>query len=87
MLDTTGAEFLCPSLRMLVSMPIPVIMDVDTGIDDALALLFAAAHPDIEVLGVTCVAGNAGLEQVVENTLRVLHLADASDVPVAGGAP
>lgn len=72
---------------MLVSMPIPVIMDVDTGIDDALALLFAAAHPGIEVLGVTCVAGNAGLEQVVENTLRVLHLADASDVPVAGGAP
>ncbi len=71
---------------MLFCMPIPVIMDVDTGIDDALALLFAVAHPQIDVIGVTCVAGNAGLEQVVDNTLRVLDLAGAADVPVAGGA-
>ncbi|UNK71961.1 nucleoside hydrolase [Microbacterium sp. H1-D42] len=67
-------------------MPTPVIMDVDTGIDDALALLFAVAHPEIDVLGVTCVAGNAGLEQVVDNTLRILDLAGAADVPVAAGA-
>ena len=67
-------------------MPTPVIMDVDTGIDDALALLFAVAHPEIDVLGVTCVAGNAGLEQVVDNTLRILDLAGAGDVPVAAGA-
>lgn len=67
-------------------MAVPVILDVDTGIDDALALLFAAAHPDIDVLGVTCVAGNTGLDQVVDNTLRVLDLADAADVPVAAGA-
>lgn len=67
-------------------MPTPVIMDVDTGIDDALALLFAVAHPEIDLLGVTCVAGNAGLEQVVDNTLRILHLAGATDVCVAAGA-
>ncbi|WP_241263902.1 nucleoside hydrolase [Microbacterium esteraromaticum] len=67
-------------------MPTPVILDVDTGVDDALALLFAVAHPEIEVLGVTCVAGNAGLDDVVANTLRILDLAGAADVPVAAGA-
>jgi len=65
---------------------IPVILDVDTGVDDALALLFAIAHPEIEVLGVSCVAGNASLERVVENTLRILDVAGAPDIPVAAGA-
>lgn len=67
-------------------MPTPVILDVDTGVDDALALLFAVAHPELELLGVSCVAGNASLERVIENTLRVLALAGATDVPVAAGA-
>lgn len=67
-------------------MPIPVILDVDTGVDDALALLFAAAHPQLDLLGVTCVAGNASLSQVVDNTLRVLDVAGAAHVPVAAGA-
>lgn len=67
-------------------MPIPVILDVDTGVDDALALLFAVAHPEIDVLAVSCVAGNASLEQVVDNTLRILDVAGAGDVPVAAGA-
>jgi pyrimidine-specific ribonucleoside hydrolase len=67
-------------------MPIPVILDVDTGVDDALALLFAAAHPELELIGVSCVAGNASLERVLDNTLRVLALARATDVPVAAGA-
>lgn len=65
---------------------IPVILDVDTGVDDALAILFAVAHPDIEVLGISCVAGNASLERVVENTLRILDVAGAPDIPVAAGA-
>lgn len=63
-----------------------MILDVDTGVDDALALLFAVRHPDIDVLGVTCVAGNAPLAQVVDNTLRVLDAAEAPEVPVAAGA-
>lgn len=67
-------------------MPAPVILDVDTGVDDALALLFAAAHPGLDLIGVSCVAGNASLERVVDNTLRVLALAGATDVPVAAGA-
>jgi len=65
---------------------IPVILDVDTGVDDALAILFAVAHPEIEVLGISCVAGNASLERVVDNTLRILDVAGAGDIPVAAGA-
>ena len=66
--------------------PIPVILDVDTGIDDAFALLLAARHPSIDLLGVTCVAGNAPIEHVVRNTLTVLETAGRSDVPVIAGA-
>ena len=65
---------------------LPVILDVDTGVDDALAILFAVAHPDINVLGISCVAGNASLERVVDNTLRILDVAGAGDIPVAAGA-
>ena len=65
---------------------IPVILDVDTGIDDALAILTAVSHPGIDVLGISCVTGNASLERVVENTLRVLDVAGAPDIPVAAGA-
>lgn len=67
-------------------MSVPVILDVDTGVDDALAILFAVRHPGIDVLGITCVAGNASLAQVVDNTLRVLDAAGAPDLPVAAGA-
>jgi pyrimidine-specific ribonucleoside hydrolase len=63
-----------------------ILLDVDTGIDDAMAILFAVAHPDVEVLGIGCVAGNAPLPQVVANTLRVLDAADAPPIPVAAGA-
>jgi pyrimidine-specific ribonucleoside hydrolase len=66
--------------------PVPVILDVDTGIDDALALLLAAKSPALDLLAVSCVAGNAAVDQVVRNTLKVLDAADASDVPVARGA-
>ena len=65
---------------------IPVILDVDTGVDDAMAILFALAHPRINILGISCVAGNASLERVVENTLRILDVADAPHIPVAAGA-
>ena len=65
---------------------IPVILDVDTGVDDACALLFAARHPDLDLRAVTCVAGNADVDQVVRNTLTVLDVAGAFEVPVARGA-
>ena len=65
--------------------PTPVILDVDTGVDDALALMLAAAHPGLDLRAVTCVGGNVPLGQVVENTLGILKLAGADSVPVASG--
>ncbi|ELP71329.1 inosine-uridine preferring nucleoside hydrolase [Streptomyces turgidiscabies Car8] len=67
-------------------LPVPVIIDCDTGVDDALALLFAVRHPGIDLRAVTCVAGNTDVDQVVRNTLTVLDQAGAPDVPVARGA-
>lgn len=64
----------------------PVVLDVDTGVDDACALLLAALHPGLDLRAVTCVGGNAPLAQVVSNTLAVLHTAGRDDVPVAAGA-
>jgi pyrimidine-specific ribonucleoside hydrolase len=66
--------------------PVPVILDVDTGVDDACAVLLAALHPDVELRAVTCVSGNANVDQVVSNTLKVLDVAGRTDVPVARGA-
>ena len=67
-------------------MPIPVLLDVDTGIDDALALLFACASPEAELVAVTCIGGNVNARQVGANTLAVLELAGRSDVPVYLGS-
>ena len=67
-------------------MPRPIVLDVDTGTDDALALLYAVGSPDLDLRAVGCVAGNAGLHQVVDNTLRVLDVAGAPGIPVAAGA-
>lgn len=66
--------------------PVPVILDVDTGVDDACALLLAALHPAVELRAVTCVGGNAPLPDVVRNTLKVLEVAGRPEVPVARGA-
>src|SRR3954465_983888 len=66
--------------------PIPVVLDVDTGVDDACALLLAARHPGLDLRGVSCVAGNAPVDDVVRNTLTVLEAAARADVPVARGA-
>jgi inosine-uridine nucleoside N-ribohydrolase len=65
---------------------VPVVLDVDTGVDDACALLLAALHPGLDLRAVTCVGGNAPLPDVVRNTLSVLDVAGREDVPVAAGA-
>lgn len=65
---------------------IPLILDVDTGIDDALALLYAAASEEAELVGVTTAAGNVEVEHVTRNTLAVLELAGRGEVEVAVGA-
>ncbi|MFR0358849.1 nucleoside hydrolase [Streptomyces sediminimaris] len=70
----------------MTGQPIPVIIDCDTGVDDALALLFAVRHPGIDLRAVTCVAGNTDVDGVVRNTLTVLEQAGAPDIPVGRGA-
>jgi len=65
---------------------LPVILDVDTGIDDSLAILYACASPEIELLALTCVAGNVPARQVADNSRSILELAGRGDVPVALGA-
>ncbi|HEX5906581.1 MAG TPA: nucleoside hydrolase [Propionibacteriaceae bacterium] len=67
-------------------MPRRLVIDVDTGTDDALAILYALGHPDLEVLGISCVTGNVTVDQVVINSCKVLDAAGAGDVPVAAGA-
>ena len=66
--------------------PRRVILDCDPGHDDALAILLACASPSLEVLGVTTVAGNAGLASTTRNALRILTLLERTDIPVAAGA-
>jgi purine nucleosidase len=63
-----------------------IIIDTDPGQDDAIAILLALASPEIEVLGLTTVAGNVPLPLTTRNALRILELAGRSDVPVHAGA-
>jgi inosine-uridine nucleoside N-ribohydrolase len=66
--------------------PTPVILDVDPGHDDAVAIMLACGSPDLDLLAVTTVAGNVPLEKTTPNALRVLSLIGRPDVPVAAGA-
>jgi purine nucleosidase len=67
---------------------IPLIMDCDPGLDDAIALLLALASPEeIDLLGVTTVIGNASAEQTQENARRICELAGRLDVKVFKGCP
>jgi len=63
---------------------VKMIFDCDTGHDDAIALMLAAKHPDIDLLGVTVVAGNQTLDKTLPNTLHVCQHLEL-DVPVYGG--
>ena len=63
-----------------------VIIDCDTGLDDAVALLLAIRSPEFNVKGITCVNGNVSLDHVVNNTLRVVEHS-GKDIPVYAGSP
>ncbi|MGI9275186.1 MAG: nucleoside hydrolase [Endozoicomonas sp.] len=65
-------------------MSLPVIIDTDPGIDDAVALLLAAASQELDILGITAVAGNVTLDHAVNNAHRILKVA-GSEVPVYQG--
>ena len=64
-----------------------IIIDCDPGIDDALALAFAAGHPELDLRGITTVAGNVGLDKTTANALRVRDFVGMPDVPVVAGCP
>jgi len=67
-------------------MPQKIILDVDTGTDDALAIMLAVKSPELELLGCTTVAGNHTVDLTTRNTLYVLETAGRPDIPVAMGA-
>lgn len=67
-------------------MTVKMILDCDTGVDDAVAIMYAALHPDIELIGVGSVWGNVDVALATRNSLRVLDIVGRSDVPVARGA-
>jgi pyrimidine-specific ribonucleoside hydrolase len=64
----------------------PVLLDVDPGIDDALAILLALRSPELSVEGITVVAGNVEVDLGLQNALKIVELAGRSDIPVARGA-
>jgi inosine-uridine nucleoside N-ribohydrolase len=66
--------------------PTPIILDVDPGHDDAVALMLACGAPEVEVRAVTTVAGNVPLPKTTRNALRVLSLIGREDVSVGAGA-
>ena len=63
-----------------------VVIDCDTGVDDAMAVLYGLLAPEIEVVGLTCCWGNTWVETATANTLRLLEIVDMPDIPVAMGA-
>ena len=66
---------------------IPLILDVDTGIDDALALLYAVASPEAEIVAVTALSGNVHVDDTERNSRAILELAGRADIEVAAGRP
>src|SRR4029453_6704290 len=66
--------------------PEPILIDCDPGHDDAIALLLALASPELELVGVTTVAGNQTLEKTTGNAIRVLEHVERSEIPGAAGA-
>ncbi|MFE2555503.1 nucleoside hydrolase [Streptomyces sp. NPDC059352] len=67
-------------------MPVPVILDCDPGHDDAFNILLAAAHPAVDLLAITTVAGNQSVEKTTLNARRVCEAAGIRGVPIAAGA-
>jgi purine nucleosidase len=66
--------------------PYPVIIDTDPGLDDALAIFLACASQELEVILVTTVAGNVGVDLTTTNALGLLELLARHDIPVIAGA-
>src|ERR1700730_7915113 len=64
----------------------PILIDCDPGHDDAIAILLALASPELELRGISTVAGNQTVDKTTHNALKVLELAGRTEIPVAAGA-
>ena len=62
-----------------------MILDVDTGIDDAMAIFYALRRPGIKLEALTTTFGNTDIDTATRNTLAILELAGRGDIPVARG--
>jgi inosine-uridine nucleoside N-ribohydrolase len=65
--------------------PRKILIDTDPGIDDAMAIFYALASPELEVVGLTTVFGNAETSVCTDNALKLLEIAGRTDIPVARG--
>src|SRR5699024_12631181 len=68
-----------------MSSTVPLFLDCDPGIDDALALAYLCCQDDVDVVGIAASGGNVATQQLVENTRGSPELADRSDIPVHAG--
>ena len=66
--------------------PKRILIDTDPGVDDSMAILLAFASPEVEIIGMSTVFGNVGVDLTTQNALRLVELAGRPDVPVAMGA-
>jgi inosine-uridine nucleoside N-ribohydrolase len=67
--------------------PKKILLDCDPGVDDAFAIVFGCGHPALDLIGITTVAGNVGLDQTTANALSVCEFAGRPGIPVAAGSP
>src|SRR5258708_12028755 len=66
--------------------PLPVFVDVDTGVDDAMALVYLFASDEADLVGIASTAGNVPVQQVCRNNLGLLELCQITGVPVSKGS-
>jgi inosine-uridine nucleoside N-ribohydrolase len=81
-----GQPFRVPVKQAAGPGPSRVIIDTDPGVDDAFALLLAMRSPELQIEGITAVAGNVPLELTLPNALRMVEIAGRAEIPVAAGA-
>ncbi len=62
-----------------------LLIDTDPGVDDSMAILFAFASPEVEIVGLSTVFGNVGVDLTTKNALRLVELAGHPEIPVARG--
>jgi purine nucleosidase len=86
--NLAAPEHVCAALSAspAPSAPRRIVLDTDPGIDDAMAILLTLRSPELQVEAITPVSGNVPLELTLPNALRLVEIAERTDIPVAAGA-